>query len=110
MGSGQRAAVSPFRQPRPFYLAAGAVVAAIAVLAAGHSVLTRAERDAAAELGVPATAPAAARWRRGGGDRMQPRPGLRAGSPGGRERRDGGAERGAAEASITAALAVREQD
>jgi nucleotide-binding universal stress UspA family protein len=42
----------------PFYLAAGVVLAAIAVLATGHSVLTRAERDAAAELSIPARGPA----------------------------------------------------
>jgi MFS family permease len=42
----------------PFYLAAGVVVAAIAVLATGHSVLTRAEQDAAADLGIPARPPA----------------------------------------------------
>ena len=40
----------------PFYLGAGTVVAAIAVLATGHSLLTRAEHSSAEELTVPVSA------------------------------------------------------
>src|SRR6202020_2123202 len=40
----------------PFYLGAGTIVAAIAVLATGHSLLTRAEQPSAAELTVDGSA------------------------------------------------------